>query len=139
MGEHPSDEPGDASLRRGAHPEVVGGLEEHLAAALAYLLWFVTGLFFLVVEDDNDFVRFHAAQSTLLFGGLFLVTFTLTILMPVFTIIPVFGWFFAVFMSVLWTFLGGLAVVLWLVLVYKAYSGERYHLPLIGQIAENYA
>lgn len=138
MGEHPSEDQGEASLRRGAHPEVIGGLEEHLAAALAYLLWFVTGIFFLAVEDENDFVRFHAAQSTLLFGGLFLVTFGLSIVMPTITIIPVFGWLFAVFMSVLWTFIGVLAIVLWLVLMYKAYRGERYHLPLIGPIAENY-
>ena len=45
------------------------GLDPNLAAALAYLLGFLTGILFLVIEKDSKFVRFHALQSTMVFLG----------------------------------------------------------------------
>lgn len=44
------------------------GLDENIAGALAYVLGFVTGIFFLVVEKNSKFVKFHALQSTIVFG-----------------------------------------------------------------------
>ncbi|MFW6153055.1 MAG: DUF4870 domain-containing protein [Halobacteriota archaeon] len=137
-GEHPADDRGESGLGTGGHPEVAGGLEEHIAGALTYLLGFVTGLLFLVVEEENEFVRFHAAQSSLLFGGLFLLAFGLSIIMPMFAIVPVFGWVFVVLMSLFWSVTGVVVLMLWLVLMYKAYSGERYALPVVGPIADKY-
>lgn len=83
-------------------------------AALAYLLWFITGIYFLITESKDSFVRFHAMQSTVTFGALFVLNF-----------VPVLGFF---------TFPVG--IILWIFLMYKAYSGERYKLSYIGQFAD---
>ena len=83
--------------------------DQNLQGALSYLLGFITGVYFLLTSK-NDFVRFHAKQSTVVFGGLFVLNF-----------IPVVNFF---------TF--PLGIILWILLMYKAYSGERYKLPYIG-------
>ncbi|MBW2416458.1 MAG: hypothetical protein JRG76_18320, partial [Deltaproteobacteria bacterium] len=49
------------------------GLDPRLAAALSYLFGFVTGIIFLVVERDSQYVRFHAMQSTVTFISLFVI------------------------------------------------------------------
>jgi uncharacterized membrane protein len=98
------------------------GLDANLAAALSYLVGFVTGIIFLFVEKENKFVRFHAMQSTLVFLGLLLVQLLLKV-------IPFIGGL--LFVVVLLPF----SAVLWLVLMYKAYQGEEFKLPLVGQMA----
>jgi uncharacterized membrane protein len=86
------------------------GLEANLAAALSYLVGFVTGIIFLLVEKENRFVRFHAMQSTLVFAGIVALDILLQI-------VPL---------------LGALVVVF---LLFKAYQGEEFRLPYVGQIA----
>jgi uncharacterized membrane protein len=98
------------------------GLDVNLAAALSYLIWFVTGIVFLVLEKDSRFVRFHAMQSTLFFLPLAVVHMVLLG-------IPILGWVLAFFV---WA--GGLVV--WLLLMFKAYQGERFKLPIVGELAE---
>ena len=98
------------------------GLDANLAAALSYLVGFVTGIIFLVVEKENKFVRFHAMQSTLLFAGIVALDILLQL-------IPFIG-ALVVFLIVI----PGSAI-LWLLLIYKAYQGEDYKLPLVGQMA----
>jgi uncharacterized membrane protein len=98
------------------------GLEANLAAALSYLVGFVTGIIFLVVEKENRFVRFHAMQSTLVFAALV----ALDILVQ---IVPILGALVFIFIIV------PLSAVLWLVLMFKAYQGEEFKLPIVGQIA----
>jgi len=98
------------------------GLEQNVAGALTYLAGPITGIVFLIVEKDNKFVRFHAMQSTMAFGGLCGVDIVLTI-------IPIFGW-------LLIPVVGLCAVVLWLVLMIKAFSGEMFKLPWVGDLAE---
>lgn len=98
------------------------GLEVNLAALLTYLLGFVTGIVFLVIEKDSKFVRFHAMQSTLTFGGLFALNIVLGL-------VPLLG----LLVSLL---LIPVTVILWLVLMYKAYQGEKFKLPVIGDMAE---
>jgi uncharacterized membrane protein len=51
-------------------PPSSSGLDPHVAAMLAYLAWWVTGILFYLIERDNRFVRFHAAQSIVAFGGI---------------------------------------------------------------------
>lgn len=100
------------------------GLTDNVAGALTYLLGFVTGIFFLVVEKKSKFVRFHAMQSTILFGAYVVISLALGF-------IPV--------IDVLWAIvaipLGLLVFVLWLFLMYKAYQGEQYEVPIVGPIA----
>jgi uncharacterized membrane protein len=98
------------------------GLEERVAGALCYFGLFVTGIFFLVIEKQSEFVRFHAMQSTLVFVGLFVLSFVVRI-------VPLLGIFVS---ALLW-----LAVLgVWVLGMLKAYQGERYKLPIVGDLAE---
>ena len=98
------------------------GLEANLAAALSYLVGFVTGAIFLVLEKENRFVRFHAMQSTLLFAGIVLLDILLQI-------VPLVGALVVVFLVI------PASAILWLLLMFKAYQGEEFKLPVVGQIA----
>ena len=95
---------------------------QNIMGAVAYLLGFVTGVVLLLVEKQNKFVRFHAMQSTIFSGGLFIVNLGLGL-------IPILGWLVSVLLSMA-------SFVLWLVLMWKAYSGEMYKLPYVGDLAE---
>lgn len=99
---------------------------EKLMGAVAYLLGPITGILFLLTEKKNPFIRFHAMQSTIVFGGIFLFNVVLGI-------IPVLGWLIALILSPL---VALLSFILWLFLMWKAYSGEKYKLPYVGDLAE---
>jgi uncharacterized membrane protein len=98
------------------------GLDANLAAALSYLVGFVTGIIFLLVEKENRFVRFHAMQSTLVFAGIVLIDILLQI-------VPFVGALLVIFIVI------PASAVLWLLLMFKAYQGEEYKLPFVGQMA----
>lgn len=98
------------------------GLEENVEASLCYVLGWITGLIFFLLEEKSKFVRFHALQSTITFLGF-------TVLSIFFGMIPFIGWA----LSSLIVLLG---FVLWIVLIIKAYQGEKYKLPIAGDIAE---
>ena len=107
-------------------PEDLGstdtGIKPNIAALLAYLLGFVTGLVFLLIEKNNKFVRFHAMQSIIVFGAIFVAQWVISF-------VPGIG----VLMSGL---LSLAAVVLWVVLMVKAFQGEKFKLPWAGAVAE---
>ena len=98
------------------------GFDANVAAALTYLVGFVTGIIFLVVEKDNRFVRFHAMQSTLLFLGIVAIDILLQV-------VPILGALVVVFIII------PLSAILWLLLMFKAYQGEEFKVPLVGQLA----
>lgn len=104
------------------------GLEPNIAAALSYLCGWVTGLIFYLIEKENNFVRFHAMQSIVAFGGLTVLSFALNIVDQ----IPGLG--------ILWwlgtPILSILGLVVWVICLLKAYQGERFKLPIAGDIAE---
>jgi uncharacterized membrane protein len=99
------------------------GLDENVAGALSYALGWITGIGFLLTEPANKFVRFHALQSVLVFGGLSLAWF---IAMS----IPILGWLIA------FVVIPPLSAVLWLLLMFKAYQGARFKVPFAGDVAE---
>ncbi len=101
------------------------GMEENVAALLSYVLGWVTGLIFFLIEKDSKFVKFHAMQSIITFGA---INILVIILGP----IPFLGWAIA---WVLWV----LAIVLWIVLMVKAYQGAKFKLPVIGELAEKWS
>lgn len=97
------------------------GLDSNLAGALSYLLGFITGIVFLLIEKEDRFVRFHAMQSVIVFGAIFIAA-------TVINIIPILGQLISVLIS-----LG--SVVLWIMLMVKAYQGEEWEVPYLGKIA----
>ncbi len=109
-----------------------GGLADNIAGALAYVT-IIPAIIFLVLEPFNRsrFVRFHAFQC-LFFA---LAWFVLSILMNIVVHIPIFGWL----TLLLWPIIGLAGFVIWLVLVLKAYQGQMFKLPIIGDLAEKQA
>ena len=101
------------------------GLQENVAALLCYVALWATGLIFILLETDNKFVRFHAMQSILVFGSLSVISIILTPL-------GVIGLGVA-------SAAGILALVLWIVLMVKAYQGEKYMLPVVGELADRWS
>lgn len=101
------------------------GMEENAAAAVSYLLGFISGILVFIVEKKSDFVKFHAMQSTIVFLGLFIV-------FNIVGIIPFINLLLAPIMFIV-------SFLLWGFLLYKAYQGEKFKLPVIGDIAENQA
>lgn len=105
------------------------GLQANVAGLLCYLLGAITGIIFYLIEKDNKFVRFHAMQSIVVFGALLVLNIVISFLMPMLG--PL-----AVFAIPLAALLGLLGLVLWILLMVKAYQGELFKLPIAGDIAE---
>ena len=104
------------------------GLEENVAGLLCYVLGWITGLVFILIEKENKFVRYHAMQSILVFGSLTIVN----IILQVLGWIPFIGFLFGIIAILVFI----LAVVLWIVLMVKAYQREMFKLPWAGNLAE---
>ena len=104
------------------------GLTENVAGLLCYVLGWVSGIVFLLIEQENKFVRFHAMQSIVTFGGITIISIVLSIL----GLIP----FIGVLFDILSYIIGLIAFVLWIVLMVKAYQGTLYKLPWAGDFAE---
>jgi uncharacterized membrane protein len=101
------------------------GLQENLSGALCYLLGWVTGLIFWFVEPDKKFVRFHAMQSIIASVVLMIIYF-------IFSWVWIIGWIIS-------GLVGLLAFILWIVLMIKAYQGQMYKLPVIGDLADKWS
>jgi len=98
------------------------GMDENIEALLTYVLGWITGIIFLALERENKFVRFHAAQSLAVFLPLFVALIILGV-------IPFIGWILSLILSIL-------TLLLWLFLMFKAFQGEKYKLPVVGDFAE---
>lgn len=96
------------------------GLDENLAAALAYVGTFVTGIIVLILERENKFVRFAALQSTVFFLGLALITWFVGW-------IPILGWIASRVSGIVI-----MAAVIYL--VFMAFKGQAVKLPIVGDI-----
>jgi uncharacterized membrane protein len=114
---------------------VQSGMSENVAALLSYVLGWLTGLLFLVI-DKRPFVRFHAAQSLVTFGALHIILIVLGVIFG-------FGWFFfgGTFGigALLFVIVRLVAFILWIVCMVKAYQGQRFKVPIAGDIAEGIA
>src|SRR3989442_2350518 len=113
------------------------GLSENLAALLSYVFGWITGLIFLLL-DKRPYVRFHAAQSIVVFLSLHILRAVLAAAFGM-------GWWFGGFGNwrvftldaLLLNFLSLLSLVLWVVLMVKAFQGVRFKLPLAGDFVES--
>ena len=101
------------------------GLDNNVAGLLCYAGGVISGIVFILIERESKFVRFHAMQSTIVFGIAWLVNVILGV-------IPVIGWIFAMIIGIVW-------VILWIFLMVRAYRGETYKLQWAGDLAENWA
>ena len=97
------------------------GLKKTTSGALAYVLGPVTGIIFLVIEKD-PFVRFHAMQSTVVFVALFVLQW-------------IFG--ITIILFPLSALIGIISFALWLILIYKAWQGEQWEVPILGKVAKD--
>ncbi len=110
------------------------GLQENVAGALCYAVGWVTGIIFLLI-DKRPFVKFHAAQSIVVFGGLTVIRIGL-IFMHGMMGGGMIGWgFLGLVGMVIWL----LGFVLWILLMVKAYQHELFKVPIAAPIAENIA
>ena len=98
------------------------GLDKNTASALTYVLGPITGIVFLVIEKDPK-VRFHAMQSLVVFGGLMLLQMMLGA---------------TIFLAILIPIVLVAEFVLWLLLIYKAWQGEDWEVPVLGQYARKF-
>jgi uncharacterized membrane protein len=109
------------------------GMDAKVAAGLSYVLGWVTGLIFFFMEKQNRFVRFHAMQSIIFFGGISILGIVLRILMGLDIT------FISVVALCINGLLGLVALVGWIVLLINAFQGKYFKLPVIGDYAEKYA
>jgi uncharacterized membrane protein len=120
----------------GSGGKTSSGLEPNLAALLAYLFGWISGLIFFLIEKDNKYVRFHALQSILLNVAMIVIYIGLVIVSIVLRIIPVLG---AIIAGLLWLLIPFVFLAAVIILMIKAYQGEMFKLPIIGDIAEKNA
>jgi uncharacterized membrane protein len=108
------------------------GLTDNVAGMLSYLL--IPAIVFLVLEPYNKrrFIRFHAFQCIFLCIAMFVLGIALSILWH----IPVLGW---LVLFLLWPLIGLAELILWIILLLKAYQGQMWKLPVIGDMAEKQA
>ena len=136
--------PPNPGYRSAAPPyqPATSGLSENAAATLSYVLGWLTGIIFYLI-DRRPYVRFHAAQSIVTFGGLHIIRAIVAMMFGL-------GWWwggshgfgryggFGVGVPLL-ALLSLLTFVLWIICMIKAYQGERFMVPIAGDIAANLA
>ena len=114
-----------------AAPTTSTGLAPNVAGALAYVLGPITGVLFLVLEKENRFVRFHAAQSISVGLVLVAISIALSILGTVLAFVPLIGWIVGLLLAI---GLGFGSFVLWLLLMWRAWQGREWEVPLAGSL-----
>ncbi len=119
------------------------GLEENIAALLAYILGWISGLVFLLIEKDSKLVRFHAMQSIILnvCAIVIYVVFWVISLILMVIVSQVSG----ALSSIVWLLsllvflaVGAVVVVAWVMCLIKAYQSQFFKLPVIGNFAEKF-
>ena len=109
------------------------GMQPNVEAGLSYVFGWVTGLIFFLMEKQNRFVRFHAMQSILFFGGLSVIRIILSV-------IDAFGVpFLGLITGLVWLAIGIIGLVGYIVLLINAFQGKYFKLPIVGDYAEKYA
>jgi uncharacterized membrane protein len=109
------------------------GLDANIAAALSYFFGLLSGAVFFAIETDSRFVKFHAMQSMLASVAAIVIWIVYTVLASILAYIPVLGW---LVMLLLWAGLALGMLGVWLFSMFKAFQGERFKLPYIGEVAE---
>ena len=120
------------------------GLDENVAALLSYVMTWLTGLIFFVIEKDSRLVRFHAMQALLLGGVAIVVGIGLWIVSIFFVLIlgqvsGILGTLASLITGLLvFVFFVGL-IIGWIMCMIKAYQGQYFKLPVLGNFAEKFS
>ncbi len=117
----------------GATASPTEGLAENVAGLLCYVLGWLTGVVFLLI-DKRPWVRFQAAQSIAVFGGLTIVKIALAVMGTMVGGLLGFG-----VMSMIGLLVGLVTLVLWIFLMVKAYKHETFRVPVAAGIADSIA
>jgi uncharacterized membrane protein len=146
---NPTDGEATAGTERETHAGVEHGqsgtgLDSNVAGALSYALGLLTGVVMFVVEPDDEFVRFHAAQSIAVFGLLFVAYVVLSVVGSVLSLFFVtagtggamVGGILSLFLGLLWMVVALGALVLWIYLMVRAYQGGTPRIPVAAGIAD---
>lgn len=108
------------------------GLAPNIASLLCYICMPITSIIFLLIEKESVDVRFHAWQGTAFGIGYILVIIALEILAAIFgALASVLGIIIGFFIPIV----GLIAFVVWIVCLIKAYQGERWRIPVVGDFA----
>ena len=120
------------------------GLDENLAALLSYVFGWISGLIFFLMEKDSRLVRFHAMQSILL-GAAAIVIFVVFWIVAVVSSLVV-GYISGILGGIVWIVMmlvgGALGIGIFvaaIISLIKAYQGQYFKLPVIGNYAEKFS
>jgi len=108
------------------------GLAPNVASLLCYICMPITSIIFLLIEKENKDVQFHAWQGTA-FGVAYIVA--IVALQILAAILGAIANILGVIIGLLIPILGIVAFVLWIICLIKAYQGERWKIPYIGDFA----
>ena len=129
----------NCGANQGAAPMAVSsrstseGLAENIAGLLCYLCGWLTGIIFLLI-DKRPWVRFQAAQSIVVFGGLTVIRIGLGIMSGLIGGLIGYG-----MLGLLTMIVGLVSLVLWILLMVKAYKHETFRVPFAADIADSIA
>ena len=117
------------------------GLDSNLAGGLTYLFGFVTGIVFLLIETEDEFVRWHAAQSIAVFGGLVALNVGLTVLGVVFGLAldGLLGGLVGLVLSLVGLAIGLAGLVAWIGLMITAFQEKTVRVPFFAGVADRIA
>jgi uncharacterized membrane protein len=127
--QNPPPDPAYQAAPGSVHGKSSTGLDANVAAGLSYVLTWLTGLVFYLIEKESRYVRFHAMQAILL-GAAFVV---LMIVVRILGMIPFIGFFAGILSLLIWLVL----LAIWIICLIKAFTGKDFRLPVIGDIAAN--
>jgi len=108
------------------------GLSARTEAILGYLFWWLGGLVFFVIERKNRFVRFHAAQSIIFFGGVSVLLEALHLI----SLIPLLGFLLYIPLSFASTIITVIAILTWLFMMFQMYRGRNFRIPIVSEYAD---
>lgn len=120
-------------------PTTSTGMDPKIAGLLCYLFGWISGLIFYLIEKDDKTIRFHAMQSILLNIAIFVLWIGISIVLGIFGLIPGVNIVIAILALPVYFVLWIGTIVVWILLMVRAYQGEMWKLPIIGDIAERNA
>jgi len=112
------------------------GLDANIAAALSYLFGLISGVIFFAMETESRFVKFHAMQSMLASVAAMILWIAFMVVWTVLVRIPFLGVVAAIVGFLGWAVLALGLLAVWLFCMFKAFQGDRFKLPFIGEVAE---